>query len=145
MTDAVRVERVDTLDDEVTAAVQRLLPQLSSSAVFDAGLIEQVVTNPSTALFVARDGDAVVGMATLVVVPAPTGLRGHVEDVVVDEAARGRGAGRALMVELVRQGREAGLRSLELTSRPSRTAAIALYESVGFTKRETNVLRYAFE
>ena len=64
---------------------------------------------------------------------------------VVDEAARGRGAGRALMHELVERGRAAGLRSLELTSRPSRTAAIALYESVGFTKRETNVLRYAYE
>jgi ribosomal protein S18 acetylase RimI-like enzyme len=35
-----------------------------------------------------------------------------------------------------------GMRTLDLTSRPSRESALRLYESVGFERRLTNVLRY---
>ena len=37
---------------------------------------------------------------------------------------------------------ERGLRTLDLTSRPSRESALRLYEGVGFRRRETNILRY---
>ncbi|MEA1264070.1 GNAT family N-acetyltransferase [Microbacterium sp. STF-2] len=71
-----------------------------------------------------------------------TGLRGHVEDVVVDEAARGRGIARLLLERMTQLAQERGLRTLDLTSRPSRESALRLYESVGFRRRETNVLRF---
>lgn len=137
----IEITVATTSDPRLQPAVERLLGQLSSSAVFDASLVERVVRSESSTLLLAESGGDVVGMATLVVAPSPSGLRGHVEDVVVDEEARGRGVGRALVERLVELARELRLRSLELTSRPSRTAAIALYESAGFRRRETNVLR----
>ncbi|GAA2751128.1 GNAT family N-acetyltransferase [Amnibacterium kyonggiense] len=137
----IEVTTAAAADERVLIAVERLLGQLSASAVFDPALVERVVREESCTLLLAEEEGEVLGMATLVVAPSPSGLRGHVEDVVVDEAARGRGAGRALVARLVELAREARLRSLELTSRPSRVAAIALYESAGFRRRETNVLR----
>lgn len=145
MTADIRVLAAGSLDEDLVAGVRRLLPQLSASARFDEALLRQVLSSEAATLFVARDGAEVLGMATLVVVPCLTGLRGHVEDVVVDERARGLGVGRALLLELVARGRAAGLRTLELTSRPSRAAAIRLYESVGFVRRDTNVLRLGLD
>ena len=69
--------------------------------------------------------------------PIPTGLRAWIEDVVVDEAARGQGIGSALTVEALRIAREAGARTVDLSSRPSRVAAGRLYEKLGFQARET--------
>ena len=40
--------------------------------------------------------------------------------------------------------RETGASSVELTSRPSRIAANALYRSLGFKPRRTNVYEYRF-
>jgi len=82
---------------------------------------------------------------TLALFRAPTGLRAWIEDVVVDEAARGRGAGEALTREAVRLAGERGARTVDLTSRASREAANRMYEKVGFRKRETNVYRYELE
>ncbi|WP_348787323.1 GNAT family N-acetyltransferase [Leifsonia sp. NPDC080035] len=140
---AVVVERVVAAGDEVMDAVVRLLPQLSGSAVADPAVVRSVVASASTSLFVARLDGRIVGMASLVVYPLVTGVRGHVDDVVVDEGARGHGCARALLLRLIDEAERSGVRSLELTSRPSREAAIALYESVGFVRRETGVFRYA--
>jgi len=62
--------------------------------------------------------------------------------VVVDEAARGQGIGEALSQEAIKIAEEAGARTVDLTSRPSREAAGRLYEKVGFKLRETRVYRY---
>ena len=46
----------------------------------------------------AADGARpILGMLTLATFSIPTGLRAWVEDVVVDSATRGQGAGRALV------------------------------------------------
>ena len=94
---------------------------------------------------IARDGAAVLGTLTLAVFRIPTGVRAWIEDVVVDEAARGRGIGEALTLHAVDVAREAGARSVELTSRPTREAANRLYRRLGFEERETNVLRLSLE
>jgi ribosomal protein S18 acetylase RimI-like enzyme len=72
----------------------------------------------------------------------PSGLRGHVEDVVVDASMRGRGVARHLLERMTALASERGLRTLDLTSRSSRESALRLYESVGFVRRDTNVLRF---
>jgi len=69
--------------------------------------------------------------------------RAWIEDVVVDESARGRGVGEALTREAIRHASERGARTVDLTSRPSRAAANRLYQRVGFVERETRVYRYA--
>lgn len=81
----------------------------------------------------------IVGVLTLVWYDAPSGRKAWIEDVVVDSAARGCGAGRALVEAAQRLAREIGADRLMLTSNPRRTAARALYRKCGFNEAETTV------
>ena len=124
-------------------AFAHLVPQLSSSSPppgLDA--LRAMIDAPGTTVFVARLGDAIVGTLTLVVFRIPTGVRAWIEDVVVDDAARGRGAGEALTRAALAKAAELGAKTVELTSRPSREAANRLYLRLGFAARETNLYRY---
>jgi ribosomal protein S18 acetylase RimI-like enzyme len=80
-------------------------------------------------------------MLTLVLNRVPTGVRAHIEDVVVDESARGQGAGELLIRTALELAEDAGARSVDLTSSPAREAANRLYLRLGFEPRETNVYR----
>jgi ribosomal protein S18 acetylase RimI-like enzyme len=136
----MNVGRVTEADATLAEAVARLVPQLSPKRQ-PAGLAElaELVATPGTSLIVARDGDAVLGMLTLIVYRVPTGIRAWIHDVVVDETARGRGAGEALAKEALRLAESAGAVSVELTTREEREAANRLYRRLGFEQRETNV------
>jgi ribosomal protein S18 acetylase RimI-like enzyme len=136
----MKVERATEVDEALAAAVARLVPQLSPKRQ-PAGLAElvELVAAPGTNLIVARDDDAVLGMLTLIIYRVPTGIRAWIHDVVVDEAARGRGAGEALAREALRLAEAAGAISVELTTRQEREAANRLYRRLGFERRETNV------
>jgi ribosomal protein S18 acetylase RimI-like enzyme len=81
-------------------------------------------------------------LLTLVVFRIPTGVRAWIEDVVVDESARGHGVGEALNRAALDGARRKGAKTVDLTSRPSRAAANRLYQRLGFVARETNVYRY---
>lgn len=142
MDESFEVETLTAISPEDAKALARLLSQLSTTAVFDSGRFRAIVENEATDLLVARVRGEIVGMATFVSVPLPTGLRGHVEDVVVDDSVRGRGIARGLVETMTRLADERGLRTVDLTSRPSREVAIHLYETAGFRRRETTALRY---
>jgi ribosomal protein S18 acetylase RimI-like enzyme len=138
----ILVEPITSEDDDAVTALLRLLPQVSSRAgQVRAERVRQVLAEPGTTVVVARIDDRVVGSATLVRLVTLVGQFGYVEEVVVDESARGAGIGRALMDGLIRLARSGGLDFLELTSRPAREAANGLYQAMGFTPRETNVYR----
>jgi ribosomal protein S18 acetylase RimI-like enzyme len=141
----LQIERVVVADPETVAAVRRLLPQLSDTAVApEAYDLESIVTSPATTMFVARDADrSIVGMLTLALFRLPSGVRAWIEDVVVDEAARGLGAGRALVDAALALAADSGAEKVDLTSRPSREPARRLYESMGFEERTTTVFRRA--
>ncbi len=85
------------------------------------------------------------GTLTLVVFRIPTGIRAWIEDVVVDESLRGRGAGDALTRAALDKAAELGARTVDLTSRPSREAANRLYQRIGFERRDTHVYRIMLE
>jgi ribosomal protein S18 acetylase RimI-like enzyme len=141
---SIQVEVIADITDDDLAAVNRLIPQLSRSAPpLTADALRQIAAWDGNYLLIARDGDRVVGMLTLVTFPIPTGLRAWIEDVVVDESARGQGVGAELTREAVRQAQAAGARTVDLTSRPTRQAANRLYERLGFELRETNSYRFA--
>jgi ribosomal protein S18 acetylase RimI-like enzyme len=72
----------------------------------------------------------------------PSGVRAWIEDVVVDDVARGRGAGEALTRAAVDLARQRGARTVDLTSNQSRHAAHRLYEKTGFHVRDTSVYRF---
>jgi ribosomal protein S18 acetylase RimI-like enzyme len=143
---SVEIEVVRDVTDEVVAAFGRLLPQLSRSAeALDAQALRALVSRQGNRVLVARVDGEIVGTLTLVTLLIPTGLRAWIEDVVVDQAARGRGVGAALTREAVRLARADGARTVDLTSRPSRVAANRLYERLGFRVRDSKVYRLADE
>ncbi|SEA76058.1 GNAT family N-acetyltransferase [Leifsonia sp. 21MFCrub1.1] len=145
MADPITVQVADVLSDEDLAAIERLLPQLSSTATFDRARVLSMLTHDGTDLIVARGDGRLVGMATLASFPLPTGVRGHLDDVVVAHELRGRGIARIMLEAVVELARARGMRTLDLTSRPSRESAIRLYESVGFRRRDSMLMRYAGE
>ena len=110
--------------------INRLLRQLSSSPhPFTVDSLEAIVNSANSHLFIAEvDGDYL----------APTGRKMWIEDVVVDEVARGRSVGRLLVNTAIEYAKNIGPGTLMLTSRPSREAANALYRSCGFVFKETN-------
>jgi ribosomal protein S18 acetylase RimI-like enzyme len=140
----VAVEEITEVTAEVVDAMDRLIPQLSqSAAVPTVGQLTEIASASATVLLAARsdDGGGIVGLLTLALFRIPTGIRAWIEDVVVDEGARGRGIGEALTREALTRAASAGARTVELTSRPSREAANRLYRRLGFVVRETNVYR----
>jgi len=138
----ISVESAASVDDELAAAASALVPQLSrTSAPLDRRRLERIVAAPATTLFVARDGGRIVGMLTLAVFEIPTGVRAWIEDVVVDDAARGGGVAGALMQAALDRSSDLGARTVDLTSRPDREAANRLYARLGFEVRQTNVYR----
>jgi ribosomal protein S18 acetylase RimI-like enzyme len=141
----MEIQTATQVTDELCEAFARLIPQLSTSAkVPDRTQIAEIVENET--LFLAQDPTGrIVGMLTLVMFRIPTGIRAWIEDVVVDNAARGQGAGEALTRAALNHARAHGAKTVDLSSRPSREAANRLYQRVGFTRRETNMYRYNLE
>jgi ribosomal protein S18 acetylase RimI-like enzyme len=142
----VQVEVLDEVTGEVVEAFGRLLPQLSRSAPPPGQAeLETIVRCPANTVLLARSAGTITGAMTLVMFPLPSGLRAWIEDVVVDESARRQGVGEAMMRESLRVAREAGARTVDLTSRPAREAAGRLYERLGFKIRESRLYRYTVE
>ena len=128
---------------DVLAACHRLIPQLStSSAPISAQDLEEIIESDTTVLFAARSGQEIVGLLTLAIFRIPTGVRAWIEDVVVDNQARGKGVGDALNRAALAEAERRGAKTVDLTSRPSREAANRLYQRLGFKQRDTNVYRY---
>lgn len=140
----IRVEIIREASQELVDAFGKLLPQLSTTAKpLDYEAIGRMVTCDANTMLVARTPDAIIGTLTLVLLHLPSGVRARVEDVVVDSAARGQGVAGLLTQEALRLAREAGARTVDLTSRPDRAAANRLYERLGFQARQSTVYRFA--
>jgi GNAT superfamily N-acetyltransferase len=132
--------------DEIVEAFERLVPQLSTTAAVPTRAeIEDMVNSDCSIVFIARDPDEqgrIIGSLTLIVFRVPTGVRAWIEDVIVDQAARGKGLGEALTRAALDEARRRGTKTVDLTSRPSREAANRLYVRVGFELRQSNLYRY---
>ena len=138
----VEVVVADKVDDELVAAFASLIPQLSSSSPPTAEQLAEIVASPDSVLYLARLDGRIVGSLTLAFYRIPTGLKAWIEDVVVDEKARGHGVGEALNLAALDEARRCGVKAVSLSSRPERDAANRLYKRMGFSERTTNVYRY---
>jgi ribosomal protein S18 acetylase RimI-like enzyme len=140
----VRVEKFAGPASELADALVTLVPQLSkSNPPPTLDYVQAMLASDAITQFVARDDDgSIVGVSTLAMFPIPTGWRGWIEDVIVDESARGQRIGEALTHAMIDSARARGCVTVELTTRPSRQAANHIYTKLGFTRRETNVYRY---
>lgn len=137
------IVRARVATPELAGGLAALLPHLSSQPPPDLERLSAMLGDANTWLLVAHDpAGEIVGTLTLVVVHLLTGIRALIEDVVVDDRARGRGVGAALVASALEHASTVGARTVDLTSRPSREAANRLYERAGFVRRETNVWRH---
>ena len=139
----MEITEVTEVTDDLVAAFERLIPQLSSSnPPPSSDELAAIVTSEASHLLIATEDDRIFGSLTLVVFAIPTAIRAWIEDVVVDGEARGKGVGAALNEAALDLARKLGATTVDLTSRPSREAANRLYQRLGFERRETNVYRY---
>ena len=142
------IVRATAVTDELIDAIERLMPQLKLKySLPTRSEIEALVDSKTSVLLVARYPDEkspIVGMLTLLVYRVPSGIRAHVEDIVVDETVRGQGIGEALIRHALTVAREAGANGVALTTNPRRQAANRLYRRMGFNRWETNVYFYEF-
>ncbi|HYR50847.1 MAG TPA: GNAT family N-acetyltransferase [Candidatus Eisenbacteria bacterium] len=138
----VRIETVTEATPEVHTALAHLLPQLNSElAVPTMERLRALVADPAVTLLLARDGQDVVGTTTVIVYTTPFWIKARLDEVVVDEAARGKGVGAALVNAALDVARNKGSQVAELQSGVQREAANRLYPRMGFKRRETNVYR----
>ena len=141
---SVVIRAANDVDDALVEAFARLIPQLSaSSPPPTADELAAIVACPESDLFVAELDGRIVGALTLATYRIPTGLKAWIEDVVVDESARGHGVGEALNQAALESARARGAKHVSLTSRPSRASANRLYQRIGFAPYETNLYRYS--
>jgi GNAT superfamily N-acetyltransferase len=137
-----RIEPVTEATPEVYAALERLLPQLNSRLTLPPfERLEAIVADPSVTLLIAREGDEIVGTATVIVYATPFWIKARLDEVVVDESARGKGVGAALVTACLDIAREKGAQVAELQSGVLREAANRLYPRMGFELRESNLYR----
>ena len=145
----VQIIEAAEVTPELVAAFERLIPQLSSSNPAPTETeLAAICESEASVLLIAVDresDDRVLGSLTLAWFRIPTGVRAWIEDVVVDEEARGHGVGELLNRAALDRARELGAKTVDLTSRPSREAANRLYQRIGFVARDTNVYRYDLE
>jgi ribosomal protein S18 acetylase RimI-like enzyme len=136
----MHIEIATQADDELYDAFQRLIPQLTkNNPPPTLDLLRSLLADTSSTLLVARDdSNKIIGALTLIVYKVPTGIRSIIEDVIVDEFARGKKVGEQLMVKAIEIAKSRGVNNISLTSNPHRLAANRLYIKLGFQKRETN-------
>lgn len=118
-------------------AVHRLAVELGYPTQPAATLarVRAVLASNIADAFVAEDADGqVLGWAHVVVAPfLESGPNAELGGLVVEEAARGRGIGTALVARAESWARERGIRKLCLRSNVVRVEAHAFYQKAGFT------------
>ena len=124
----VEIRRITQVSDALEEAFARLMPQLSPRlGAPSREVLRRVAGSETGELLAAVAGERIVGVLTLAWYDAPSGRKAWIEDVVVDGAARGCGAGDALVRAAVEHAARIGAGKVMLTSNPAREAARALY------------------
>ena len=134
----MEIRELTSLNDAQWHCLDVLMKQLSNEKTVTRSMMEDVIKDPNSHLYALFDDETIVGCATLSVYYSPTGRKACIEDVVVHTNYRGRHLGRTLLEHLIAQARTMSPIEIHLTSRPVRIAANALYQSLGFVKRDTN-------
>ena len=148
----MEIIRLQSVTDAQIGEILTLMRELDPEIAVTPEMVRRAVEAPGTHFFAMMDGARpaghdvgavphIAGCASLCVTASPTGCKAHIEDVVVLSSYRGQQLGRRLMEHVLGYARKelpAGTK-IYLTSRPHRVAANALYQSLGFRRKETNV------
>lgn len=137
-----QIIEVKTYSTSLHEAVQSLVDQLTPTPmIIGEEQLRAVIDHPDSHLYLLQQAERIVGMLTLGIYHSPTGSKAWIEDVVVDDSCRGKGYGKRLVEYAIAEARSYGVQQLMLTSNPLRIAANALYQQIGFERKETNCYR----
>lgn len=139
---AMQIERLVECPPETISQLVELFRQVSQTA--NESLVSAAIASSQNQVLAARDDKKhIVGALIIAMTPCASGIRVHIEDVVVDSNWRRQGIATRLLREAIdRAVNDFKARTIDLTSRPDREAANRLYRKLGFTPRDTNVYRY---
>jgi [ribosomal protein S18]-alanine N-acetyltransferase len=135
---SLEIRRAQVEDLAEVLRIERTVPEAphwSESVYRDILLQEPGEITPNRALFVAGDGERIVGFAVAVVVAGQAEL----ESIAVDPARRRLGVGKALSDAVLLWARSTGAREMLLEVRSANAEARALYDRLGF--KETGLRR----
>jgi ribosomal protein S18 acetylase RimI-like enzyme len=128
--------RVREAEPEDLAAITDLVGQLGypSEEEAVAGRLERLAAEPRSWVYVAVDGDSVVGLGAVHVMSIleRDDPIARITAMAVDEGARRSGVGRALVERLEERARAEGCNKIDLTTRYEREGAAAFYRRMGF-------------
>lgn len=137
----MQIHQLTSFTEQDFRDLAALMKELSDRLELTEEHLRDVVAAHGSRLFVAREGGRIIGCATLCIYEAPSSRKGVIEDVVVAAEFRGRHIGRTLLQQIFGTARTMAPIELQLTSKPARTAANALYSTLGFTRMDTNCYR----
>lgn len=141
----ITIAEVQHLSDVQPEEILSLLRQLTETPLsFTKKELEEIISNNSSHLFIAKENEKLVGMLTVGCYVSPTGGKAWIEDVVVDANHRGKGCAKNLVEHAINFIKQKQIPLLQLTSNPKRIEANHLYPQIGFEKKETNVYKMKF-
>ncbi|MCE2614002.1 GNAT family N-acetyltransferase [Flavobacteriaceae bacterium D16] len=126
------------IEQQISLLMDQLNPLLRPQQLVD-------VISESTSLYVlcALEGKEIMGIASLALYSVLSGRKGWVEDVVVDQKHRRKGIAKLLTEELIRLSKELELDQLLLYTGTHRKEAHRLYESCGFSLKNSHLYHMA--
>jgi ribosomal protein S18 acetylase RimI-like enzyme len=138
----IDIKILKEIDEKAITKIHKLIFQLANEEITpNLEDFRNFLNLPNTYLFVAIAENEIVGMGTFVYYVIPTGKKGWIEDIVVDENQRGKGIAEKLIGTMLETAKTIGMTQVNLTSSYSRISANKLYQKIGFYTRETNVYR----
>lgn len=141
----IEVKRIKEFSNELAAGLGKLMPALSSKMNDDPvpeQVIQRIVKSDYHQLFVAYDGDQIVGAAVLSLVMGMdknfiNGPNAYLESFVVDSNIQGKGIGSIIWDDMLAWCKEKSVNKMEFTSNAKRVSAHAFYAKKGAKIYET--------
>ncbi len=141
----IKIVEIKEFSPDILNTVEKYCQMLlKGSYLLTEDYFKQMLESDNSHLFFIYVEDNIAGMLTVGTYKSPTGPKAWIEDVVVDDRYRGLGLGKSIVRHAIEYVKTSGIDSLMLTSNPTRIAANKLYQTLGFSQKETNVYKMTF-
>ncbi|MBI2013514.1 MAG: GNAT family N-acetyltransferase [Candidatus Colwellbacteria bacterium] len=146
--DKARIDKVRTADEKAYNAIRDLLAQLyPERPPLEFEKFQRVVNSPNVGVYIATVDGEIVGTSQLASYEKLGGEVWTIEDVIVNESMRGKGIGKKLTEQMLKDAREGGARCVDLTTRKENARRFYI-EKCGFKDKAEGRpfwgLRYTF-